>query len=228
MQHPARNALGTDLLDWLDGELTRADGEPILLTGTGDAFCAGLNLKEVVAKDPAEMPAFLDKVDAFATRLFHYPAPTVAWINGHAIAGGCVLALCCDYRVLTRNRKTLMGVNEVALGACYPPRIMRIVKERLSPAHAHEVMLGAGLYGPQDALRLGLVDEVSEVAEGSARRWLGTMAGHPRDAYRLIKAELISGVTEVSESELRIFRDQQGPLWSSDGMRARMRTVLGG
>ncbi len=227
MNHPGRNALGTDLLAWLDEQLDRAAGEPILLTGTEQSFCSGLNLKEVVSKPPEMMPAFLERVDAFATRLFQYPAPTVAWINGHAIAGGCVLALCCDYRVLERKRKTRMGVNEVALGACYPPRILRIVQHRLAANHALEVILGAGLYDVEDSLRLGLVDELSEAAEASARRRLEALAAHPRDAYRLTKAELNGAVTEISEAEQARFREQQLPLWTSDEMRDRMRAVAG-
>lgn len=227
MNHPARNALGSDILEWLEQELVKAGAQPILLTGSGEAFCAGLNLKEVVAKRPEEMPAFLEQVDSVAARLFDHPAPTVAAINGHAIAGGCVLALCCDYRVLGDNPKTRVGVNEVALGACYPPRIFRIVQHRLPAQHVHRICLGAELHGSREALELGLVDEIANDVEGRAREWLEALAAHPRETYCLTKAELNHGVTHVTPEELAQFAERQVPLWSSDEMRQRMNAILG-
>lgn len=228
MAHPGRNALGTDLMNWLDAELSAAGEEPVLLTGSGDAFCAGLDLKELVSTAPEDMPRFLGLIDHFAARLFDHPAPTVAWINGHAIAGGCVLALCCDYRVASRSPRARMGVNEVALGACYPPRVLRIVRERLDASHCHEVLLGAQLYDLEESLRLGLIDEVAEDGETRARQWLDRLAAHPSETYRITKAHLHRGVTEVSDEEQASFLADEIPIWNSDGIKQRVMAILGG
>ena len=228
MNHPARNALGTDLMIWLDEELSAAGQQPILLTGSGDAFCAGLNLKELAATEAAEMPTFLWRVDEVAARLFNHPAPTVAWINGHAIAGGCVLALCCDQRIIARSGKTRMGLNEVALGACFPPRIFRIVQHRLPRKHAHEVLLGAQLYNVDDSLRLGFVDEVDDDAEMRARKWLEKLSAHPAESYAITKARLNEGITDVGEDELARFIETEVPIWTSDEVKQRVLAVLGG
>ena len=228
MNHPARNALGTELMTWLDAELTAAGDRPVLLTGTAGAFCAGLDLKELASLDDEAMPEFLWRIDEFAARLFDHPAPTVAWINGHAIAGGCVLALCCDYRVVVDDERTRMGLNEVALGACYPPRILRIMTHRLAARHAREIMLGAQLFGVHDALRLGLVDRVSQQAEVDARAWLERLSAHPRETYRITKAALNGQVSSVDSAELIRYVEREVPIWTSAAMKQRVRAILGG
>src|SRR5690606_9804653 len=99
IQGPGKNALGRELMGSLLAQLREADGEPLLLTGAGDAFSAGLNLKELLELDEAGMDGFRRLLGELSAALFDYPGPTVALVNGHAIAGGCVLALCCDWRV---------------------------------------------------------------------------------------------------------------------------------
>lgn len=227
MQHPAKNALGNDLMGWLQSELDRAGSEPILLTGSADAFSAGLNLKEVASLDERGMEAFLLRIDALAKRLFLHPAPTVACVNGHAIAGGCVLMMCCDWRVAKREPKLKIGVNEVSIGACFPPAILGIMVNRLS-AHARErVLLGAGLFDPDTALALGLIDEIADDAEAVALKRLETLSAHPRATYTVTKRALRAGAIDVSPADERRFREVEVPLWASREMKDRVAAVLG-
>lgn len=226
MNHPSKNALGNDLMGWLEARLDEADGQPILLTGSGDAFCAGLNLRELASFDRGGMEKFLRRIDALAARLYDHPAPTVACINGHAIAGGCILALCCDHRVAKADPKIRIGVNEVALGACYPPAILRIVMRRVAP-HWHErVMLGASLFSPQDALAIGLIDEIAEDAESAAKKRLDALSAHPRTTYARTKALIRRGVCSVSAEDERRFRDEELAIWTSPEVKARVTAVL--
>src|SRR5260221_2033520 len=95
---PGKNALGTDMLRLVLARLREAKGAPLLITGHGDAFSAGLNLKEVARLDDPGMRAFLELLEEAISALYFYPGPTTALINGHAIAGGCILALVCDRR----------------------------------------------------------------------------------------------------------------------------------
>ena len=94
MAAPGRNALGEGLMTHVIAELRAANGRPVLLTGANGAFSAGLNLKEVAALDRAGMARFLGLLDDLVDALYGYRGPMVACINGHAIAGGCVVALC--------------------------------------------------------------------------------------------------------------------------------------
>src|SRR5260370_27283898 len=109
---PGKNALGTEMMGFLLAQLDAAAGKPILLTGEGDAFAAGLNLKEVARLDEAGMARFLEMLERVMCALYLYPGPTVALVNGHAIAGGCVLALCCDRRIACDEPRLKMGLNE--------------------------------------------------------------------------------------------------------------------
>jgi enoyl-CoA hydratase/carnithine racemase len=224
MQHPAKNALGSDLMGWLEEELSSAGSQPILLTGTADSFSAGLNLKEVASLDLPGMERFLRRLDELAKRLFHHPAPTVAFVNGHAIAGGCVLATCCDWRVAAFGPKTKMGVNEVAIGACFPPGILRIMSWRLAPNVRDRVMLGAELFDEQRALAMGLIDEIGGEAEAQAR--LKMLSAHPRTTYAVTKAALRGEVTVATSADERRFREQEVPIWASSEMKARVAAVL--
>lgn len=227
MQHPAKNALGNDLMGWLEDELKKAGSEPLVVTGTADAFSAGLNLKEVAALDTAGMTRFLARLDAIFVRLFHHPAPTVACISGHAIAGGCILAQCCDWRIARRDPKLRLGVNEVALGACFPPACLRILVHRLPPEARERVMLGAGLYDVDGALAVGLVDEVVDDAEAAATRRIQALSAHPRATYALTKRTLREGATTVTAADERRFREQEVPIWTSQEMKDRVAAVLG-
>src|SRR5262245_26567894 len=124
MAGPAKNALGTEMMQFLLDQIAEARGRPILLTGTGDAFSAGLNLKEVASLDARGMEVFLRRLEELMAALFAYPGPVVGLVNGHAIAGGCVLTLCCDHRVAARSARSKIGLNELALGLRFPPRVM--------------------------------------------------------------------------------------------------------
>jgi enoyl-CoA hydratase/carnithine racemase len=227
LQSKGMNALGTPLLEAVRDELRGAGSRPILLLGAPPSFSAGLNLKEVVGLDDAGMRSFLVLLDEVCERLFSHPAPTVAAVDGHAIAGGAVLARCCDVAVGRAGGRGRVGLNEVAIGLRFPPRILRMMTAKLPRRHHVEVLLGAGLHRPENALQLGLLDELSEDPEATARARLAALAAHPADAYAAAKAALYAGVTEVSDEEQRTFADEVVPVWTSDAVKARIRAILG-
>ena len=225
MNAPGKNALSTELMNWLIDRLGEARGEPVFLTGAGDAFSAGLNLKEVASLDAEGMTRFLGTLERMVDALFHYPGPIVAWINGHAIAGGCVVALACDHRLMTREPKARIGLNEVPLGLRFPPKTWRLVTHRL-PAHARDrVVLEGGLYAPETALRLGLVDELV-AGEVEARAYAERIAAAPRAAYVAAKAALREGVLEVGPGEEHHFREAVLPAWVTPELKTRLLAVL--
>lgn len=190
MKGRGKNALGTGMMEWILAQLDEAAGRPVLLTGDGDAFSAGLDLREVASLDGEAMLAFTLLLERCMTALYLYPAPVVAAINGHAIAGGCVLALCCDHRVIAPSPKIKIGLNEVALGIRFPPRILAICRRRVPVFAIEQVILGAALFDPTAALRLGLVDEIAEDPGAIARVRLGALAALPAEAYALTKRDL--------------------------------------
>lgn len=228
IEGPGKNALGSKLMASLLDQVRAAGGQPILLRGGGDAFSAGLNLKEVAALDPKGMEFFLRLLGDLAAELFDYPGPTVACVNGHAIAGGYILALCCDWRVGANAPRARIGLNEVALGLRFPARLLRMLRYQLP--RLDRIVLPAGLHDPTEALRLGLLDELvaPEEAEATARARLEVMARYPLEGYAAAKADLRAGVTRYDEDEEQAFLDDVIPVWTSQGVKDRVRAILGG
>jgi Delta3-Delta2-enoyl-CoA isomerase len=223
---PGKNALSTALMTHIRDELRRAAGAPVLVVGEGDAFSAGLNLKEVAGLDRAGMARFIELLENVVLDLYTYPGPTVACVNGHAIAGGCVVAMCCDARVATDDARARIGLNEVALGLRFPPRVFRLVRERLPPKFRETVLLGAELFAPERARQLGLVDEIASDPEHVARERLTTLAARPADAYAATKRALREGVLEPSAEERARFEQQDLPTWCSDSLKDRVHAML--
>jgi enoyl-CoA hydratase/carnithine racemase len=224
---PGKNAMSSEVMTALTAEIETAGGAPLLVVGAGDALSAGLDLREVASLDIEGMRAFLGRLERLMATLYLYPGPTAVAVNGHAIAGGCILALCCDYRVATTNPRAKIGLNEVALGLHFPPRIMAIIRGRVPRRHLEQVLLSAGLFDPAEACRLGLVDEVAEDAEAGARAWLEAVAGHSAEAYAAVKRS-IRGRLHFDDDEYDRFLDEALPSWTSDALKARIRAMLGG
>ncbi|RMG21268.1 MAG: enoyl-CoA hydratase/isomerase family protein [Deltaproteobacteria bacterium] len=223
---PGKNALSTRMMHFILETLDEAGDEPLLFTGAGDSFSAGLDLKELLDLDAAGIERFLQTLEEMVAALFHYPGPTVAAVNGHAIAGGCVVALCCDLRVGVADPRVKIGLNEVALGLRFPPVTLRMVRHRVPERFHREVILGAQLVDAGEAARQGLLDEVSEDCVGRGREWLERLAAHPRDVYAAAKRDLLRGVLDVSEAERRRFVQEVLPVWASDATRSRIARAL--
>jgi enoyl-CoA hydratase/carnithine racemase len=217
------------MMTWLVDQLATAGGQPVLLTGTGDAFSAGLDLKQVASLDDAGMTAFLRLLERCVSALYLYPGPTVALVNGHAIAGGCVLALACDERVGVDDARARIGLNEVALGVRFPPRVMKMVRDRVPPGSHTPVILGAGLFSPSEALAHGLLDAISTDPGPLARSRLTALAALPPDAFGATKKALRGAAdTDLAPDDVEASWLQECvPIWTGDAVKARVRKVLG-
>jgi enoyl-CoA hydratase/carnithine racemase len=222
-----KNATSTATLEALARDLASAAGEPILLSGAGDVFSAGLDLEEVAELDLLRARRLIEALEAAVEALFTYPAPTVALVNGHAIAGGCVLVLCCDHRVATSNPKARIGLNEVAAGLVFPPKTLAMVRARLTAAQAEQAVLGARLLDPASARDAGLVDEVAADPRAVALARLETLVRHPLDAYARAKRALRGRALVLGDAERRALEEEIVPRWASEETRAAARRLLG-
>ena len=226
MAGPGKNALGFEMMQFVVDELARAGGQPVLLTGDGDAFSAGLNLKQVAEQDHVGMDKFLRLLNEMTVALYTYPGPTVAWVNGHAIAGGAVLALCCDYRIGTPNPRARIGLNEVAIGLRFPPTVLAIMRAQLAQPHSDTVILAAELHPPEVAQRLGILHEVADDGLERARQRLALLGSYAPRAYAGTKADLRDAVVRVDpEAEARYMRDVL-PMWTSAEIKAKILAIL--
>ena len=224
LEGPGKNALGTALLTRLSEQLTSAAGAPVLLTGAGDAFSAGLNLREVVSLQGEEMERFLRRLGTVVEQIFRYDGPIVAAVNGHAIAGGCILAAVCDHRVATTNPGARIGVNEVALGLRFPPSLLSMLRYRV--AKLDSAVLGSLLHPPQGALALGIVDELADDPLSVARERLHVLAAYPAQAYADSKRDLRRIVPTADPDDERRFMSEVLPIWSGPELKARIAAFL--
>lgn len=224
---PGKNALGSILMKSLLDQFRNAGDAPILLTGDGDAFSAGLDLKEVVSLTRFDMEAFLRLLERLVIQIFDHPAPVVAAVNGHAIAGGCILALAADRRIGTTNGRARIGLNEVPLGLQFPPVLFRAVNYALPPSTREEILLEGALHDPTDALRLGLLHELHDDPVGRGADILDKLAAIPRKAYAAAKADLRKGVTKRNTLEDSRFTTEVVPAWVTPELKARLNAALG-
>ena len=234
MAHGRANALDPEILGALSAALEAAAGAPALvLTGTGAMFSAGVDLKRLAASGPdypgALFPAL---VDCFA-RLLYHPRPVVAAVNGHAIAGGCVLACAADRRIAARGRARL-GVTELLVGVPFPAIALEIMRGMVPARHRAEMIYGGRTLSVDEALERGLVDTVVEpdalldaaVAEAEA------LAAIPAESFALTKAQLRQPVRDfLALHAARIDREALacwGAPAAQDAIRRYVEKTLGG
>ncbi|MXW21947.1 MAG: enoyl-CoA hydratase/isomerase family protein [Candidatus Dadabacteria bacterium] len=163
------NVMGEGFFSDLDEAFTTLESDhtesPVVLTSSERVFSAGLDLKYHLSLfttgDEEEIWQWYERFRGALLRVFTYERPVVAAVNGHAIAGGLILALCCDYRVCV-DSGARFGLNEITIGFPIPSAIAQIVLYVLGTAIAQQVMTTGFLYEPRDAVRLGFFDESNE------------------------------------------------------------------
>lgn len=190
------NMMTVESLDELWTFLDANRDSPILIHGEGNAFSSGHDLDALHRHSPEEITR---STSGAMEKLFHHRAPTVAAVNGHAVAGGCILVQACDVRLCTNNPQIRFSLPGVALGITYPPKIERLLQYRL-PSHAIDrVLLEAAQHGPEAALRLGLIDEIVPDALVAGRDMIRRLAGHAPLAYAEAKRLLRGGKLDVTD-----------------------------
>ena len=144
------------------------------------------------------------------------PKPTVAMLDGHAIAGGLILVLACDYR-LGLDGDYRIGLNEVEIGASFPKAAFEIVRLRLTHQQASELLLGAAIYPANQAVRLGVVDELlpGDKFESTVFRRAARLGSFPRDAYAHTKAALVAETIARIEAETPDEAMRTAAVWMS-------------
>lgn len=228
LNRPPAQAIEESLLSALQDTLRDAAQNPavraVVLTGTGPFFSAGFDFR-APRRSESEARSFYELYRDVHLDLLSLPKPTVALINGHAIAGGLILALACDYRLAVEGDYRI-GLNEVAVGAAYPRAAAEIVRLRLSHARASELMLGAALYPASQAIRLGIADELLPPAtcEETVLRRAARLGSFPASAYAHTKRFLIAPAVQAIRAESEEEAEQTRAVWSSpEGREARHR-----
>lgn len=230
LDRPPVNAADLDSLTELAdavGRLTEESDRPLVLTGRGRAFSAGADLHRVLDGDSAYAAAFVAGLVRAFTTLFSFPRPLVAAVNGHAIAGGAILACCSDHAVAPEGRAKI-GVTELAVGVPYPLAALEVVRHAVTPERFEEVVFGAATYSSREAREIGFVDEVVspdrvleravEVAE--------TLGRIPPETYALVKTAVRRPALERIAAHGPAHDAAATRVWQSDEARAAIRGYL--
>jgi enoyl-CoA hydratase len=220
------NAMNSDFFSDLQAaiaELQSAEVLPVVLTGQGRCFCAGLDLRELFELDRVTLTSFVDRLDATVLAWLSLPRPTVAAVNGHAIAGGCVLALACDLRVAV-DRDASIGMNEVQVGIPFPAVPLAVMRHALAPHQLRETLLMGGLYAPGDAQARGLVDALAPADEVVARAcaWARSIAPDSLAGYAAVKTHLLEPTLEAYAATREQVNREFLDVWFSEGGRRRL------
>lgn len=224
LDRPPANAIDEELLTDLSAALTLAKADDavraVILTGAGRFLSGGFDL--TMPRRDAAATRQLDELyrDAHLA-LLELPKPTIAMVQGHAIAGGVILALACDYR-LGLDGEYKVGLNEVAIGASFPRVAFEIVRLRLTYGRAAELLLGGALYPASQAVRLGIVDELlpADQLESTVLRRAARMGALPREAYAHTKAALIADALRSVRAETAAEAQATTAVWTTDESRA--------
>jgi Delta3-Delta2-enoyl-CoA isomerase len=192
LENGKANAMGPTFLDRLDGLLGQlGDARAAVITGQGSAFSAGLELPVLVDLDRAAMRSFIRHFEAVMLRVFELPIPLVAAVNGHAIAGGCVLALQADVRI-GADRDSRIGLNETQLGIGLPAAVVETLRWQVPGPSLAAIALEGRLFPPREALQAGLLHELApegELLERALQR-ASALAALPPAGVRMVKQSL--------------------------------------
>lgn len=230
LARPPVNALTPELLTALRTavESAPADGaRGIILSGGAKVFSAGMDVPHLMGLDAAGLKAGWATLFSAAHAIAASPVPVVAAVGGHSPAGGCVLALCCDYRIMARGPFRI-GLNEVQVGLVAPDAIQHLMRRVVGTYRAERLLVAGELVESEQALGFGLVDELTD-AEHVVQRglvWLQQLLELPGAAMlatrSLARADLVGALASFHQDDLDGFLTE----WNSPHTQAALQALV--
>jgi enoyl-CoA hydratase len=227
LAHGKVNALDVELLQAIAktfGNLER--GRAVVFTGAGRSFSAGVDLKRIVEGGLEYVSVFRPALSAAVKAVFYHSGPVVAAVNGHAIAGGCVLAAACDLRLMSGGT---IGLSEMRVGVPFPGVPLEVMRHALGPA-TRRFVLTADLLSAQDAQAAGLIDQVTEpealldAALAEAER----LSRISPDVYEFTKSQLQGPARERIEGLRQSDDEASTRMWASPVVQEAINGFMGG
>ncbi|HEV8525282.1 MAG TPA: enoyl-CoA hydratase/isomerase family protein [Terriglobales bacterium] len=230
LDRPPANALSPDLIAALTQAITEAPQDNVralIISGAPGMFSAGLDVPLLLTLDRPAIAAAWRDLYALMRAVACSTIPIAAAITGHAPAGGTVIALFCDCRVMAEG-DWKMGLNEVQVGLPLPPVILAALKRQIGPRQAERLAVGGLLLSPAEAADIGLVDELvpSECVAERAIEWCQRLLALPSEAMlstrRQSRADLVALFDQDFEHEL----NQMLANWWSPGAQTVLRAMV--
>jgi enoyl-CoA hydratase len=189
--HGKANAMDLEFCRALSAQIEACRQSPaaaLVLAGQGQIFSAGVDLPRLVDGGAAYVREFLPAMNHAFETLFAFPKPLVAAVNGHAIAGGCIMACCADYRIMARESGRI-GIPELLVGVPFPVVPLEIVRFAAPPQYLQTLIYRGLTLTPDAALQHGLIDAVADPDRllDDAVALAESLAAIPYEAFHLTK-----------------------------------------
>ncbi|MEW6143641.1 MAG: enoyl-CoA hydratase/isomerase family protein [Thermodesulfobacteriota bacterium] len=198
----------------------------VILTGRGSFFSFGFDIPAFMDYPKESFRRFVMSFSELVQRIFVFPKPVIAALNGHAVAGGCVLAIACDRRVMAGG-KAKIALNELTLGASVFTSIAEILKYTVGPRTAQLLLYMGKMNSAEEALALGLVDKVvsAEDMDSEALAAAHELAGWDAFAFgsikRLLRKETLERIENHEKGSVSDFVD----IWYSEKTREKLKQI---
>lgn len=224
MRHGKVNAIDlefcNELLETFEQLAGDSNVDGVLLKGQDRVFSAGIDLKRWLAEDESYVRPFLEKLDLLFRRVFEFPKPIVAVISGHAVAGGCMLAAACDYRVIAPEAS--IGIPELRIGVPLPMMAIEIMRFIARPQSFQDVVNRGAMFAGTDAVRAGLASEVAgrDIMEQRAMEVLGELIHVPAATYEFTKQQCRSVALQNARDNWQRLGDRFWQIWLAPQTRS--------
>jgi enoyl-CoA hydratase/carnithine racemase len=225
------NAINSEMVNELHQMIRNIENDDtiagLIITGQDGFFSAGLDLIELFDYDEEKIKSFwVDFLDLI-TSLVSFKKPMIAAISGHSPAGGCVLALCCDYRIMAEG-KYRIGLNEVPVGIIIPENIFHLYSFWLGQANAYRFLLEGKLMKPEEALSFGLIDEVvnPESILHAAERKMQTFIRLERNTWQQSKINMRQDLLKKVSRDPSEMLEPMLAQWWSPSTRSILKTII--
>jgi enoyl-CoA hydratase len=223
MGHGKANALDAEFCRETGALFRGFEADPaaaFVLTGTGGIFSAGVDLVRLRDGGPPAASAFVGDLEFLYGSLLRVGRPVVAAVNGHAVAGGCVLVQACDWRVMAEGRGTI-GVPELRVGVPFPPVVFEILRAAVAPSVLRALVYLGRTPGPAEALAQGLVDEVcpAGVLLDRAVEAAERLASVPAASFAIAKRQYFEGALRTASGEPAVPSREVAVAWADPAVQ---------
>jgi enoyl-CoA hydratase len=226
LAHGKVNAMSMEFCEALTARFTEiSSARAVVMTATGRTFSAGVDLVRLLEGGAPYVRKFLPVLSEMFVTVFSHPAPVVAAINGHAIAGGCVLACAADKRLMARDSGRI-GVTELLVGVPFPPAAMEIMRCAAAPQFFADAILSGATFTPAEAVARGFIHDVVEPQALLERAVAAAkaLAALPPKAFALTKRQIRAPAMERMQSPALDAAIAQ--IWTAPETLARVRDYV--
>jgi enoyl-CoA hydratase len=230
MEHGKVNAMDIELCEAFSSELDellKRNVRSVVLTSKGSTFSAGVDLLRLINGGPEYIERFMPALTDALLKLFEFPRPVIAAMNGHAVAGGFILACACDVRIMVDGNGRL-GMPELLVGVPLPAIALEVLRFAVPAPYLAQLAYCGRTVTPTEALRIGMVEELVPENQllGHAFRTANQMAAIPEKPFEMTKRELRAPFIERFKTERSKIDAEVLATWCSPETIDRIKTYI--